>query len=192
MISINIKGGSVKTLQQAYLKTIALWVGICTICQTPYQRHTSYLRKTPYILGPFTIQRVYCKNCRRTHALLPCFIIPYARVRDVVREVAIKSICDKSATIEELAELLDVDPRTIACWWQVFCKKSDGMLQALSAELAQTSQLADWASGNLADCRVKGLKILELIGRCRATFSPKFMYCHFAWLNILNPYLFCK
>lgn len=95
-------------------------------------------------------------------------------------------------TIEELAEFLAVDPTTIARWWRIFRAKAGVMLQALSAMLAQTPQLADWARGNFDTWRERGRKILELIGRCRATFSPKFMYCHFAWLNILNPYLFCK
>jgi hypothetical protein len=102
------------------------------------------------------------------------------------------SICHNLHTIEELAEFLAVDPTTIARWWRIFRTKAGVMLQALSAILAQTSQLADWARGNFDTWRERGLKILELIGRCRATFYPGFMFCGLAWVNLLDPYLLFK
>ena len=192
MISINVRGGSVKSLKKSYYAALLRWVGICPICQRPFWRHGSYPRITPQLLGTIYIQRVYCENCKKTHALLPCFIIPFARVLDVVREAAIMSICHNLHTIEELAEFLGVDPTTIARWWRIFRTKAGVMLQALSAILAQTSPLADWARGNFDTWRERGRKILELIGRCRATFYPGFMFCGLAWVNLLDPYLLFK
>jgi len=113
MISINVKGKSVNTLKESYYQTVILWFGVCLICQRPYQHYGTYSRKTPYQFGPFSIQRVYCVNCKKSHALLPCFIIPYARVLDVIREAAIVGICFNTHTIEELAELMNVDPTTV-------------------------------------------------------------------------------
>ncbi len=192
MISINVRSGSVKRLKQSYYEAAASWRGICPLCQRPYHHHSSYPRKTPRFLAPFSIHRVYCINCRTSHALLPCFIIPFARVLDVVREAAIMGICHHLHTIEELAELLEVDPTTIARWWRIFRTKAGAMLEALSKKLAQSSPLAHWAGGSLATWREQGRKILELIGRCRATFHPRFMFCGFAWLNLHDPYLLCK
>ncbi len=189
MISINVRSGSVKSLKESYYAALLRWVGICLICQRPLWRHSSYPRITPRLLGPLYIQRVYCEHCHVTHALLPCFIIPFARVLDVVREAAIMSICHNLHSIEELAEFLAVDPTTIGRWWHIFRSKAGVMLQALSAMLAQTPQLADWARGSFDTWRERGRKILELIGRCRATFHPHFMFCGFAWVNILDPHL---
>lgn len=124
MISINIKTGSVNTIKESYYKAAARWTGVCPVCHRPYQRYGTYLRKTPYPFGPSSIQRVYCEDCKRSHALLPCFIIPYARVLDVVKEAAIAGICFDTHTIEELAELMQVDPTTIAQWWRTFRNKA--------------------------------------------------------------------
>ncbi len=192
MISINVRSGSVKRLKQSYYEAAACWRGSCPFCQRPYHHHSSYTRKTPHLLAPFSIQRVYCINCGTSHALLPCFIIPFARVLDVVREAAITGICHNLYTMEELAEFLEVDPTTIARWWKIFRAKAGAMLEALSKKLAQSSQLAHWAGGNLDTWHERGRKILELIGRCRATFHPRFMFCGFAWLNFHDPYLLCK
>ena len=189
MISINIKGESVNTLIESYENTANLWAGLCPLCQIFYQHWGTYLRKTPYLFGPFSIRRVYCKSCKTSHALLPCFIIPYARVLDVVREAAIAGICFNTHTIEELAELLGVDPTTVAQWWRIFRNKAGVLMMALSRELAESPQLSDWASGNIRTVYDEGKKILELIGRCRATYSPAFTFCNFAWVNVLNPYL---
>lgn len=119
MISINIKGESVNTLIESYENTADLWAGLCPLCQIFYQHWGTYPRKTPYLFGPSSIRRVYCKSCKTSHALLPCFIIPYARVLDVVREAAIVGICFNTHTIEELAELLGVDPTTVSRWWRI-------------------------------------------------------------------------
>jgi len=101
-------------------------------------------------------------------------------------------ICYNLHTMEELAEFFDVDPTTIARWWMLFRAKAGVMLEALSKKLAQSPQLAHWAGGNLDTRRQQGRKILELIGRCRATFYPRFMFCGFAWVNLLDPYLLCR
>ncbi len=189
MISINVKGESVNTLIESYRKTAANWLGICAICQRTFQHYGFYPRVTPRVIGPVSIQRVYCTHCNVSHALLPCFIIPYARVLDVVREAAIAGICLQTHTIEELAELMGVDPTTVARWWRIFRNKAGVLLMALARELAESPQFSDWASGNIRTAYDEGKKILELIGRCRAAYFPGFMFSNFAWVNVLNPYL---
>ncbi len=84
---------------------------------------------------------------------------------------------------------MDVDPVTVARWWRIFRDKAGALMMALTEKLAHSPQLSGWVSGNLRTCREKTRKILELIGRCRATFSPDFGFCGFAWVNVLNPYL---
>lgn len=194
MISINVKGESVNTLKESYNQTADSWVGVCPICQRTYQHYGTYPRITPYLLGPFSIRRVYCDNCGISHALLPCFIIPFARVLDVIREAAITGICFNQHTLEELAELMDVDTTTVARWWRLFRKKADVLMMALAKKLAHSPGLSDWISGNFRTDHEDARKILELIGRCRATYSPSFAFCGFAWVNVFDPYLLsdCK
>lgn len=192
MISINVKGSSVNTLVEAYYQTAGRWFGRCPVCQRIFQNHGFYERKTPHLFGPFMIKRVYCKHCRITHALLPCFIIPYSRVLAVVKEAAITGICFNTHTIEELAELMEVDPGTVARWWKIFRQKSGVLLSALALKLAQSASLSDWARGPLETWPQRTQKTLALIGKCRATFCSDFRYCDFAWVNIYDPYLLFK
>lgn len=91
--------------------------------------------------------------------------------------------------MEELAEFLDVDPATIIRWWMIFRQKAGVLMMALTKKLAQSPQLTDWAGGSFQNDHGRGRKILELIGKCRATFFPNFRFCDFAWVNIFDPYL---
>lgn len=45
-------------------------------------RYGRYPRKVKWqsALVPLKIQRVFCKECRHTHALLPSFLVPYSRI----------------------------------------------------------------------------------------------------------------
>ncbi len=189
MIIINVQGDSVKRLKVLYYQAAGSWCGICPECKSVYQHYGTYPRKTPAPFGPAFIKRVYCKNCKKTHALLPCFIIPYSRVMNEVRQAAIAGISYGSHTIEQLAELTGVEPTTIARWWKIFCQKSGAMMKALSQKLAQSSQLINWLSGPLGTWHEKARKILELMGRCRATFFLDFQYGDFSWVNLFNPNL---
>jgi len=192
MISIKVKGGSVNILKEIYYQTASLWCGTCPICQSRYQHYGTYLRKTPYFLGPIFIQRVYCENCKKSHALLPCFIIPYSRVLDVVREAAIVGICFNTQTMEELAELMEVDTTTIARWWKIFRTKSSVLMSFLTEKLAQSSKLSGWASGFFQTSHEESKKIFRLIYRSLELFSKDFSFCGFAWVNLHNPYLLFK
>ncbi len=190
MLSINVKVSSVKTLNESYLQAAKTWVGYCSVCQRRYQLYGSYGRKMPKTFGPTAIQRVYCVNCKKSHALLPCFIIPYSRVLAEVKEAAVAGLCFSKHTIEELAELLGIEPTTLARWWRVFKNKSNTLLKTLVNMLADTyAPSSDWLCGDFTTMRGRGRKILQLIGRCRATYSPCFELCNFAWINLLDPYL---
>ncbi len=189
MIIINVKSCSVKTLKETYYKAVEFWHGTCPICQTLYQHHGSYPRKTPHSYGPSFIKRVYCKNCKISHALIPCYIIPYSRVMSEIKEFAISGISLGSYTIEELAELANVEPTTISRWWRIFCAKLDVMTDALMKKLAQSPQLTYWLSGPVATYHQQARKVLELMFKCRATFFQEFQFCRFAWVNLFDPYL---
>ncbi len=194
MISINVKSSYVNIISaiifiKAYYLAVQMWSGNCPECHRPYHRHGRYTRKTPYYLGPIYIQRVYCKNCKKTHALLPCYIIPYSRVLAIIQQIAIQDIAFKRQTIEAIAELFELDPSTILRWWITFRNKTNKMLEYLSSLLAQPPHLTDWGSSDIDIHRQKACKILELMKRCRDVCNPDFAFCEFSMTNLYNPYL---
>lgn len=189
MISLHVKVGLVKNIIKSYFIEASLWSGICPDCGIPYVGHGSYIRKTPFIFGPFKINRVRCDRCGITHALIPCFIIPYSRARAIEKEVAITSLAFNIYTIEEIAEFLGLDPTTIAWWWKIFKNKSNLLLEFLSMKLADFSDLSTWLQGDYKNPLATARKIFELIGIYRRKIYPDFSYCNFALINLINPYL---
>jgi len=59
---------------------------ICPHCKGDLIRHGGYARKT---CVPF-VNRMLCKRCRRTMAVLPHFLAPYQRHRSEVREDVVR------------------------------------------------------------------------------------------------------
>ena len=123
MISIVVKSESVKFdllrkpfgfleyLVKLYELAADNWKGNCPVCGRPHTKHGTYLRKTPAQFGfKLRIRRVRCKQCKITHALLPCFLIPYGRYLDVYVELAINPDANDGLTIEKLAEELERSP----------------------------------------------------------------------------------
>jgi len=47
----------------------------CSVCGGRFQRYGKYPRYAGFDL--IAVQRVYCKACRKTHAVLPSFLAPY-------------------------------------------------------------------------------------------------------------------
>ncbi len=194
MININVNTSyvnmySLKIFLDAYYIAVANCSRKCRTCKSLCHFHGSYTRKTPLCIGPILIQRVYCKSCKKSHALLPCYIVPYARVLAIIKQAVISQIAVNIQTIEEIAELFEVDPTTIARWWMIFRNKSNSLLAALSKYLASSPGLTDWVRGDIRTSRRKAQKILELMGRFRSIYYPDFSFCDFSLVNISNSYL---
>lgn len=68
-----------KAVAKAYRHAAKAWKGNCKDCGHPLTGHGSYLRITPWQFYNMKIWRVECGRCGKTHALIPCFIIPYGR-----------------------------------------------------------------------------------------------------------------
>ena len=62
-----------------------------------YNRNVSFLCKNEIKNFYVSIQRVRCKSCKRTHALLPCFIIPYVIMASFSIAKIVANTAQKSA-----------------------------------------------------------------------------------------------
>jgi len=64
----------------------------CDICTQPIGHHSSYTRGIKETIQKITIAVVYCKKCKRGHALLPDFLLPYKQYSgDEIESVIIDS-----------------------------------------------------------------------------------------------------
>lgn len=72
---------------EAFLSTIHLTALVCPICGAiglfifygHYKRHIVHNDFTNNCDSEIKVQRVQCKNCRSTHALLPSTFVPYSK-----------------------------------------------------------------------------------------------------------------
>ena len=62
-----------------------------------YNRNVSFLCENEIKNFYVSIQRVRCKSCKRTHALLPCFIIPYVIMASFSIAKIVANTAQKSA-----------------------------------------------------------------------------------------------
>ncbi len=190
---VNIPLKSISDLKQLvfiYKQTVAHWTGLCPTCNLYLHKHDSYRRKTPYLGATLFIKRVYCPGCKKSHALLPCFIFPYSRVLAVVKERAIRGLCFESETIEQLAELCDVEPSTIKKWWGNFRNATGELTAWLAKKLAATNRPAIWLNLSAETPRQKGQRLFTLFGYYRSSYHPQFQGADFALLCLLKPSIF--
>lgn len=88
----------------------------------------------------FSIQRVFCNNCRRTHALLLSVMVPYSQIAlSIQTDIILNHESGDNRSIEVLAENPVLDEREVCCiiakykrFWKQRC---------LSAEIALTDSL---------------------------------------------------
>jgi hypothetical protein len=171
------------------MEAVTVWIQSQAANGNHFIRYGSYSRKTPPEI-PLAICRVQSPE-GDTHALIPCFIIAYDRVKSYIKELVNRKICYEEATIEQLAELFNVEPITISRWWKQFKSQIDGLLAWLAKQLADTNQTTDWISGKYDSERVKGRKVFELLNRYARGF-PGFPYDNFALVNLMDSSLFSK
>ncbi len=79
-----------------------------------------------------TIQRVRCKECKMTHAILPFGVIPYKQFADEVISKILYESCQK--TVERLAITYQLELSIIKKWKHQFKKKYLAKLSTLIGE----------------------------------------------------------
>lgn len=84
MILINLNSVNTFSEKISFYNNFINFNFICPCCNSnhfifygSYSRNFSYLENDKIIDSSIDIQRVFCKNCKSTHALIPDFLIPY-------------------------------------------------------------------------------------------------------------------
>lgn len=83
------------------------------------------------------ILRVACRNCHRTHAVLPDFIRPYGRYHQKVREHATTAVLTGFATREQAGRASFVDPETVGRWVKELNQRVEQVASGLLSILAR-------------------------------------------------------
>ena len=169
---------------------VSKWNGSCSKCDQSFIKHGHYVRKTPLAGVTLRIQRVICPACKKTHALIPCFVFPYSQVMAHTKELALRGICYETHTLEELAELCRVEPFTLHRWWQRFRIGATNMLAWLSQKLASTSPFVTWLKGDYSTDKLKCQKFFSLFGLYRSSYYPNFFHDDFNLLCLVKPLFF--
>lgn len=189
VIMINLKLQDVNTPFEDYPKAVERWMEkkpFCFRCGGSFKKNGRYLRSLFSIRKIFFlhIQRVLCKQCKISHALLPCKIIPYSTTGTMEREQVLRGYGEK-AVIEEIAEEIDVEPRTVSGWCQKFSKRADEITDWAINHLAAHSNEINWLQGALLEGREKISWVFKLLDLFQEYFFPDFSHGTLALLNFL-------
>lgn len=112
-----------KEIIQNYVKICNFGLLECPHCRSThmikwgtYERNVIFFNENGIILESFLlkVQRVKCKSCNKTHALLPFGIIPYKQFSD---EVISKILLDLlSSNIDDVSSKYSIDSSVINRW----------------------------------------------------------------------------
>ena len=160
----------------------------CINCGKKYTRHSFYSRGMFTKLGliDISIQRARCKTCNVTHAILPCFIIPYSRFLSKIKGAAIKGHAE-GLSAEKIADQLGlIDSRIIKIWWKKFSGKANSLSKWLAKILSSTSGYTKWLRGTPESIKELVCWVFKLLDLLRERCHPDFDFDNFALLNLLN------
>ena len=147
MLILTVIQSTVNALLEDYADAIEKWSGSCEQCGTSLQRAGTYIRLTPWFLGPFCVQLVGCPNddCSvKKQALLPSWLHPYQQTLALDQEQALWDLAYGNRTVEAIAEACNVAPKTVQRWWSRFYDGLDILLQLVAAWLSTFDTFATW------------------------------------------------
>ncbi len=189
MIIITLKTKDVNIPFAGYSEAVERWMekkAFCFRCGGSFKKNGTYTRSFLSVRMIFflRIQRILCKQCRISHALLPCNIIPYSTTGALEREQALRGYGEK-AVIEKIAEEIDAAPRTISGWCLKFSKRAGEIIDWVSKHLAAHSNEINWLKGASLEGRERISWIFKLLDLFREYFFPDFSHGTLSLLNFL-------
>ena len=91
-----------------------------------------------------SVQRVLCRNCSRTHALLPDFIIPYDQYSLAFILHVLAAYFTHNKTVDELCGWAQITPSILYRWKTLFIKHRSLWLTVLEQLAAASCQFLDY------------------------------------------------
>lgn len=118
-----------KEILESYKHTYNFGVLVCPACDSTvvirwgtYERNVIYWKDDIQMESQvLTVQRIRCKSCNRTHALLPIGIIPYKQFSSEVVTTVLKET--NTNTIERISDLYYISENLIRKWISDFKEK---------------------------------------------------------------------
>lgn len=106
----------------------------------------SYLVKEQDLSGSTTIriQRVICKSCGCTHAILPEKIVPYCQFSIVFILLVLLAYYSKASTVTALCETMFITAPMLYRWKKQFEKQKDQYLGVLKSAATSSLLFIEW------------------------------------------------
>jgi transposase-like protein len=160
---VTFLGSSVKEYLNIFLHKLAQMKLHCPICGSALVGYGMYLRKIKTTAGKveFPIARYYCSECKRTHAIIPDFILPYKHYPAKVIEEAVEDVVEKRISPEYAEGEQDIS--TTKRWVKTFkllSSEISGTLESIAFRLyGKTSSIV----GEIGSCFSRLKTVLKLL-----------------------------
>lgn len=127
-----------KQNKENYNNTLNFNIGNCPNCKSnniikwgSYTRNYIYYINKQKVEDTIVIKRIKCKDCQKTHAIIPIFIIPYKQhsLNFINKVLYMKNFSKK--TYKEIENKLDISRQLLYHWIKCLKKHSSRILVTL-------------------------------------------------------------
>lgn len=179
---------------QAYTISVEHWHQVCPQCGASMVLDGGFLRRTPVEVGPFRVQQVRCSNestCRKPgpkkESLIPSWLLPYQRQMALKQEEVVDAVDGRLWTMEQAAERIDVDPKTVSRWHSRFVGLVRIFDVLVCQLLAATQEFSFWVVDGTSRGISTGRQFLGQLRLLRHRRGVGGFSCHLAFLSWLWP-----
>lgn len=176
-------GDSVNEYRAHSLKIMARLTLICPICGEYCHYHGWYSRKvrTDDDVVYIKIARVRCKNCKKTHIVLPDFLSPHKHYTQQTREITLQACLEEDVPVEDATN----GNRAVATtrrWLREFRAKFTELVGAL---MSIRVQLSSWNATTVYRKHSQSTSTLQVLCEqiCRLLGNQ---ICHSSILGLAN------
>jgi hypothetical protein len=150
-------GKSINHYREYFLKELSRIVLVCPSCEGETHCHGWYLRTIKGESEGIRILRVRCRQCGKTHAVIPDFLSPYKHYAQTVQEAVLGQVVENGTAVERIEACVTAEGGVELCfpamdtmrrWIHRYRKRERQYIGAVAGFLERCGRaVGEWSKG---------------------------------------------